>query len=137
MVTQPHFTSAKHKKLRTVMFVALGLSGVVPVLHGSYLARSSHFVFEVLGARYVVYSGASYIIGAMIYVAHVPERWWPRKFDYIGASHQLFHIFVLAGAWLHWLGVRQSYSFWHALETLSGQTGQAPVCEALHSAIAF
>ncbi|KAL4400049.1 intracellular zinc ion homeostasis protein [Malassezia pachydermatis] len=135
VVTQPHFTSPKYKALRAFLFVVLGLSGILPLLHGLYVAKSWHFVADVLGAKYVMYSGAVYIIGAMIYVAHFPEAKFPRTFDYIGASHQIFHVCVLAGAFLHWLGVRQAYTFWHALETLSGETAQDAVCYALHKAI--
>lgn len=41
-------------------------------------------------------------IGAVVYVLRFPERWWPRKFDIFGASHQLMHCaIVVAGlAWL-------------------------------------
>lgn len=32
------------------------------------------------------------ITSAFLYISHIPERFWPGKFDLIGQSHQLFHI---------------------------------------------
>ncbi|OWF51794.1 membrane progestin receptor alpha-B-like isoform X2 [Mizuhopecten yessoensis] len=37
-------------------------------------------------------------INALIYVAHFPERWFPKTFDIIGNSHQLHHIVLVATA---------------------------------------
>lgn len=122
--------------MRAFIFILLGLSAVVPVMHGLWLANDWYFVTQILGAKYVMYSGATYIGGALIYVAHIPERWSPYTFDILGASHQIFHVCVLFGAWLHWLCVRQAFTFWHALETASGGHGQEAVCAALHAAIA-
>lgn len=48
------------------MFVGLGLSGVVPILHGL-----SHYGFHQLdkqmGLRWVMLQGALYIFGAFLY----------------------------------------------------------------------
>ncbi|WFD18015.1 hypothetical protein MCAP1_000227 [Malassezia caprae] len=93
MVNQPKYLLPQYKGLRTIVFVALGLSGIVPLMHGLYISRSWHFVAESLGAKYVMLSGAAYIFGACLYVAHIPERWSPRTFDLLGASHQLFHMY--------------------------------------------
>ena len=46
--------------------------------------------------------GYIYIQGAIIYMLKCPERWAPGKFDMCGASHQIFHFFVFAGALLHY-----------------------------------
>nr|CAD1831817.1 unnamed protein product [Ananas comosus var. bracteatus] len=36
------------------------------------------------------------------YVSRVPERWRPGRFDLAGHSHQIFHVFVIAGALAHY-----------------------------------
>jgi predicted membrane channel-forming protein YqfA (hemolysin III family) len=36
---------------------------------------------------------------------HVPERWFPGKFDIWGQSHQLFHILVLIAAFVSYYGI--------------------------------
>lgn len=38
------------------------------------------------------------IAGAVVYVLHFPERWWPGKFDIFGASHQLMHTAIVGAA---------------------------------------
>ena len=62
------------------MFIALGLSGVIPALH-----------FVITDGFYEAVNNASlgwlclmafcYIFGAVIYAVRVPERIWPGKFD--------------------------------------------------------
>jgi adiponectin receptor len=43
-----------------------------------------------------------YLIGAVIYAAQVPEKWWPGFFDYAGASHNIWHLAVLGGILFHY-----------------------------------
>lgn len=38
--------------------------------------------------------------------ARIPESWAPGRFDYFGSSHQIFHVFVLLGAWSQYLALR-------------------------------
>ena len=33
--------------------------------------------------------------------SHFPERWKPERFDIWGASHQIFHVFVVLAAVIH------------------------------------
>lgn len=42
-----------------------------------------------------------YIGGALLFVARFPERYFPRTFDLLGSSHQIFHVAVIAGAAIH------------------------------------
>lgn len=46
---------------------------------------------------------AFYLLGTGFYVSRVPERWRPGKFDMAGHSHQIFHMFVVAGAMAHYV----------------------------------
>ena len=41
-------------------------------------------------------------IGVVVYVLRFPERWFPRKYDIFGASHQLMHLSILLAS-LVWL----------------------------------
>ncbi|KAK3012485.1 hypothetical protein RJ639_007936 [Escallonia herrerae] len=50
---------------------------------------------------YEIAMGLFYAIGAAFYVKRVPERWKPGAFDIAGHSHQIFHVFVVAGALAH------------------------------------
>ena len=48
--------------------------------------------------------GILYAFGAISYALKFPERYFPGKFDIWGNSHQLFHIYDLAAAFLHLYG---------------------------------
>jgi len=57
------------------VFLALGLSCIVPATHLAWLiGRHDAFVYLVL-------IGASYVLGAVIYATRVPESIWPGRFD--------------------------------------------------------
>ena len=72
------------------MFIALGLSGVVPAMHyvitdGFYEAVN----FAALG--WLVLMAFLYITGAVIYAVRIPERIWPGKFDiWVSGGHGVF-----------------------------------------------
>ncbi|KAJ3295781.1 hypothetical protein HK104_002341 [Borealophlyctis nickersoniae] len=106
------FTRPEYRTTRTVNFIALGLSGVIPLIH-SWLTYGLKFVRGSLTVEYLVVMGAMYVIGAVIYACRVPERWFPGKFDIWGHSHQIFHTLVLTAAITHYVGVMKAYHFWH------------------------
>jgi len=53
--------------------------------------------------------GAVYISGCLIYIFRFPERIFPGKFDLIGSSHQIWHIFVLGGIIFHHFASLNTY----------------------------
>lgn len=62
------------------MFIALGLSGVIPALHYVITDGFYHAInFAALG--WLVLMAVLYITGAIIYAARIPERLFPGKFD--------------------------------------------------------
>ena len=90
----------------------LGGLGIVPVFHsigryGMDMANST------IGANYVFATGAVYIFGAGIYAFRIPERWFPLTFDIFGHSHQIWHLFVIAGGLVHYAGVVTVLHWWH------------------------
>lgn len=104
------FRTPQWRPYRAAMFVALGLSGVVPMLHGAAL-----YGYDGLNARvglpWVLAEAVGYIAGAAIYAARIPERWAPDRFDLLGASHQIFHVFVCAAAASHWHALVLAWDF--------------------------
>jgi adiponectin receptor len=66
-----------------------------------------------MSLRYVVRQGALYIIGAGLYASRTPERKWPGRFDVFGASHQIFHLLVLAAAAVHLRGLVLAFHHKH------------------------
>lgn len=108
----PHLSNARFRSYRTLLFVGMGLSGIVPAVHATIVnwdvpQRNLTLAYE--GAM-----ALSYLTGTVFYVTRVPERWKPGSFDLAGHSHQIFHIFVIFGAIAHYvaavifLGVRDN-----------------------------
>ena len=102
--TDLRFRTPAWRPLRAAMFVAFGGSAVVPVAHGWYLFGWAE-LDRRMAAGHVVAHGAMYVLGAGLYAARVPERWWPGKVDLLGASHQIFHVLVVAAAGTHLAGL--------------------------------
>ncbi|XP_078441764.1 heptahelical transmembrane protein 4-like [Wolffia australiana] len=96
----PVFESPKFRPLRAGLFFAMGVSGVVPVLHKLAIFHNRPEALHT--AAYEVLMGLLYGLGALLYATRVPERWRPGWFDVAGHSHQLFHVLVVAGAFTHY-----------------------------------
>jgi adiponectin receptor len=98
----PAFQAPELRPLRAALFSCMGASGVVPIAH-KLLMYGATAPGAVASARYEAAMGAMYGLGVAVYAARVPERWAPGRFDLVGHSHQLFHLFVVAGAYAHYL----------------------------------
>src|SRR5262249_42261385 len=85
------------RPIRAATFIGLGLLSIIPILHGIYIYG---FVTmdKMMGLRWTFLQGGLYILGCVIFVCQVPERWYPGRFDLFGASHQVFHFSALAAA---------------------------------------
>jgi len=92
----------------------MGLSAVIPVLHGMSLF-GFHQLNKTMSLTYVVTQGALYIIGAGLYAARFPERMAPGRFDIWGSSHQIFHVCVLAACGVHLVGLVGAFDFRHGM----------------------
>lgn len=101
MVTMlPVFQTVKYHKFRASMFFGMGVSGVVPCIHKLFLHSTEPGAIKTLTLE--VLMGMLYAAGAVVYATRIPERWAPGKFDIAGNSHQLFHMLVVAGAYVHY-----------------------------------
>lgn len=109
----PVFQTSRYRPVRSALFLAMGMSGFVPIVHK--LVMFGHQPEALLTTGYELMMGAFYVFGVMVYVARVPERWKPGKFDLAGHSHQLFHVMVIAGACSHYLG-GLAYLKWRAMD---------------------
>jgi predicted membrane channel-forming protein YqfA (hemolysin III family) len=72
------------------------------VVHMSFFIENSHLHhFDtwpwLLGCLF-------YLVGAVIYAFNWPERYWIAKFDYVGNSHNIFHVMIVMAALIHWFG---------------------------------
>eukprot|EP00798_Chlamydomonas_sp_ICE-L_P029981 gene29981-18053_t len=81
------------------MFAALGFWGSVPVIHTLWL---NHTTWHMrIAFVYVALHGAINLTCAAIYVARIPEKWKPGRFDIFLSSHQWFHFTVVGAALVH------------------------------------
>ena len=53
--------------------------------------------------------GVLNVTGASVYAFQVPERSWPCRFDFVGASHQIFHVAVLLAGVAHYQGLLRAF----------------------------
>ncbi|OJD15800.1 hypothetical protein AJ78_03980 [Emergomyces pasteurianus Ep9510] len=100
IVVSPKFQSSRWRMLRLATFVATGMSGLIPIVHAASIYPYAEWNPR-LGLGYYLLEGLMLIMGTLFYATHFPESWMPEKFDIWGASHQLFHIFVVISAGIH------------------------------------
>ncbi|XP_021741793.1 heptahelical transmembrane protein 1-like [Chenopodium quinoa] len=96
----PTLSSGKCRAFRAILFVSMGLFGLIPAVHACVLNWNNPR--RNLTLAYESAMALSYLIGTGFYVSRVPERWRPGWFDLAGHSHQIFHVFVLLGALAHY-----------------------------------
>lgn len=98
------FAHPKFRPVRAATFIGLGLSGCIPAFHYVINEGLYHAInFAALG--WLVLMAVLYIVGALIYALRIPERIWPGKFDIWFQSHQIFHVFVITAAFVHYHGI--------------------------------
>ncbi|KHN96123.1 Hly-III-related protein [Metarhizium album ARSEF 1941] len=106
------FRTPKWRTYRASLFIGLGLSGVIPVIHGVSVYGYAELE-ERMSISWIVAQGAMYIFGAVLYAVRWPERSFPGSFDIWGSSHQIFHVFVLLAAATHFYGMAKAFDAHH------------------------
>ncbi|XP_010535854.1 PREDICTED: heptahelical transmembrane protein 1 [Tarenaya hassleriana] len=96
----PSLSSPKYRAFRAILFVSMGLFGIIPAVHAAMVNWSNPKRNITLG--YEVSMAVFYLVGTGFYVSRVPEKWKPGGFDLFGHSHQIFHVFVVFGALAHY-----------------------------------
>ncbi|XP_076926350.1 heptahelical transmembrane protein 1-like [Bidens hawaiensis] len=109
VLLSPTRMKGKFRFMRTLIFVSMGLFGVIPSIHATIVNWNVPQRNTTLGFESAM--GFSYLVGAMFYVSRVPEKWKPGWFDLVGHSHQIFHVFVVMGALAHYVSVLILYEY--------------------------
>jgi adiponectin receptor len=120
LTLHPAFLGPTFRQYRALVYTCFGLSAVLFISHSIFLygfaiqkMRLSIEWMALMGflniAGAVVYaSRVSLLLGKALsrwrvaYKQHIPERWFPTRFDFVGASHQIFHLLVLAAGLVHY-----------------------------------
>uniref|UniRef100_UPI0037E77E78 progestin and adipoQ receptor family member 3a isoform X2 n=1 Tax=Semicossyphus pulcher TaxID=241346 RepID=UPI0037E77E78 len=98
----PHYLSKQWKQLRSLIFCSVAGYGLVPTVHWICLTGGfsselvQAFVPRVLGMYFIA------VLALIFYVSKVPERYFPGQLNYLGSSHQVWHLLlVLMFYWWH------------------------------------
>ncbi|KAK3394476.1 hemolysin-III related-domain-containing protein [Podospora didyma] len=103
----PSFNGADMAWARVAFYVGLGATGFLPILQIS-LTHGLQAVWQFYSP--IAESIMVYMCGALVYASKVPERWCPGMFDYVGGSHNLWHIAVLGGILFHYSAMQAFFS---------------------------
>lgn len=102
----PTFNRADMAWLRVAFYVGLACTGALPVAQ-LLATRGSTWVMDFYAPLFK--SGAVYLGGAMLYAGKVPERFMPGFFDYLGGSHNIWHVAVLGGILFHYVAMQEFF----------------------------
>ena len=105
------FNKPKRRSLRGILFLIFGLCTGIPVLHMAFFGDKIKGYNPGIKLINWYLGGISYVVGALLYILRYPEKKFPGIFDYIGASHQIFHILVFFGAFFHFMGSIDAYNY--------------------------
>ncbi|KAH7310510.1 putative hemolysin-III channel protein Izh2 [Stachybotrys elegans] len=108
------FRRPELRAYRALMFVALGLSSIVPIVHAVSI-YGYQGLDERMSVSLVILHGAMYIFGAFLYAVRWPERSAPGSFDIWGNSHQIFHFFVVLAAATHLYAMARAFDYHHTV----------------------
>jgi adiponectin receptor len=103
----PTFNRADWAWVRVAFYVTLALTGFAPLAQLTYARGFSwclYFYAPVMKSILV------YFVGACVYASQIPERWKPGLFDYIGGSHNIWHLAVLGGILFHYLAMQDLFA---------------------------
>jgi len=100
------FAEPQYRSIRAGVFICFGLSGAIPAVHYAVQEGWMNAVsYASLG--WLLLTGALYILGALLYAGRIPERYFPGKCDIWFQSHQIFHVLVIAAAFVHYQGISE------------------------------
>ena len=105
------FNKPKRRALRGTLYLIFGLCSGVPIIHMAFFGNYIEGYGDDIILLNWYLGGISYVIGALFYILRFPEKKFPGKFDYFGASHQIFHVLVFFGALFHFIGSLEAYNY--------------------------
>ncbi|KAF2496117.1 mPR-typeG-protein-coupled receptor [Lophium mytilinum] len=104
----PRFSSPTFRTSRAMIYAGLGLSALVFIAHG-ILLHGLDIQMKRMSLDWMLLMGSLNIVGAAFYAARIPERWYPCTFDFVGASHQIFHVIILLAGIVHYAGLVSAF----------------------------
>ena len=100
----PDFHGPKFRRLRGSLFLILGVSTSIPILHLAFFGK---YVKGFEAKPYLIFwyiGGIVYVMGGLFFVTRIPEKYIPNKFDYCFHSDNNLHICALLAFIFHFCG---------------------------------
>ncbi|KAF2222034.1 hemolysin-III related-domain-containing protein [Elsinoe ampelina] len=104
---RPFFNKAENAWLRVGFYVTLACTGFFPV---AQLIMTRGVDWAMYFYAPITKSLLFYLCGACLYAAKIPERWFPGFFDYVGGSHNIWHLAVLGGILFHYEAMKAFFA---------------------------
>ncbi|KAF2265606.1 adiponectin receptor protein 1 [Lojkania enalia] len=103
----PTFNRQDMAWLRVMFYVSLAATGFLPVgqLAWTRGAEWAYYFYAPVTKSILVY-----MLGACLYASKIPECWFPGKFDWVGSSHNIWHVAVLCGILFHYTAMQDMFS---------------------------
>ncbi|XP_030047911.1 adiponectin receptor protein 2-like [Microcaecilia unicolor] len=104
------FSMPQYRFIRSGVFLGLGLTGLIPTLH---IMITEGFIKAITygQAGWLFLMAFLYILGVFLYTVRIPERLFPGWCDIWFHSHQIFHVLVVAAAFVHLHSLWQLQAF--------------------------
>lgn len=98
------FDNYQYGQRRFIVFMMCTCISKLPILYGF----CNGFV-SPLFIHYEIKAGACAIMGSLLYISYIPERYISPKYNYYITSHTLFHIFIVIGCVYHFYAILTYY----------------------------
>ncbi|XP_074646102.1 progestin and adipoQ receptor family member 3-like [Tubulanus polymorphus] len=97
MQLNPRFAATEWWNLRLLLYCSLVAYGLIPTTHWIYLNGGwSHTIVKMFLPK-VVLMYLLELFAFFFYISKCPERCLPGKVDFLGSSHQIWHVILVAG----------------------------------------
>ncbi|KAJ5059289.1 putative membrane protein [Bipolaris maydis] len=118
----PAFRRPKYRPYRAAMYAGLGLSFIIPIIHGITIFGWETQMWR-MSLDWMALMTAFNLTGGALYAMRIPEKWYPYRFDVWGASHQIMHCLVVCAGIAHLYGLLRAFDHIH---------GHGNACTVLH-----
>jgi len=115
MTVKTEFRSPSFRAFRSAMYASLGLSFIVPIMHGISIYGWRIQLWR-MSLDWMLLMATFNLAGAATYAMRVPEKWYPKRHDIFGASHQVLHFAVIFAGLAHMFGLLRAFDHLHSAE---------------------
>jgi adiponectin receptor len=119
ITARPTFRAVEQRWIRVLVYSSFGASLFAPVIHGLFVYGVVE-LDERMGLKSFVGLALLNSLGGGLYIARVPDRWFPGRFDLIGQGHNWMHILAVVGAQVRLQGMAQAAHEWQQHKTECG-----------------